>query len=505
MLMFCKKYTSDIKIEKFYLRIAGTSNFKKIPATENSEFYIYKTSLDSLHKSRIADDMAVEFVKKEASDFKKERLQIAPGERIVDWKTGRIKVFREKSRTRLEINEYRKNQNRRLQESRFLHDGEGGLKDIFLMKEKIHKNKFEITLFEIDRSKLCYETCREGAQKIPYLKNKYEFNFDNGDFKCIKESKDILTVKFPEELKKDFLDFRNSWAGRKLSTVCSAKGVKFLKSLCEYPYEPNFSVLKELCQDEGINLGDRCNPNGFKEFCEINEIQNCKTLRKLYVENPVTLLYYFDLQKCGFKDLNIIFNMISSESFKDFYKYENTALIFFMKQALKHRSEKAVWNLFRNIKFHQYARDILRMLLDYWDYISEEIKSKILYEGFTKYNHDILSKAVTRVKDTNIEFKYTKEQMALEDDVMGYKFRLPENSENLKALGDEMNNCVAGYRGRILSKASTIVYAEKDSKKRICIEIINNHIVQSYAPGNQILVGNEKKIMKQWARKKKLI
>lgn len=496
-------FKSNEKIEKYYLRVAGTAKFLKKDVTEKDNFYIFKTNLDS-PGNNIKNDYAVEFAQKGTTAISRNDLQ-AVNEKIIDWRSGKINYANIRRINRQKKFEIVKKQKRMLQEEQFLRDEEGCLKDIFLIKEKIWKNKVEITLFEIDRKKFTSGSCKDGLQKIPYLENKYVFDFNNGKFSYKKESSDILEVLFPEEIEKDVVNVRNGWAGRELTDVCSAKGMVFMKAICQYPYEPNFSLIKAQCSESGLDLGDRCNPNGFNEFCSRYKIQNCKTLRKLYTENPAMLIYFYSVLKCGFKDVNIIFKMIKSEQFQLLFENTNTSFLFFMKYALKYRSEKSVWNLFLNIKSYQEANDIMHMFLEYSEYLPSEIKNRLVYEGFTKYNHDVLAKNITHLNEKKIEFKYTMSQLELEDEVMGYKFKLPENTQKLKELGDEMNNCVAGYRGRILAQSSTIVYAEKDSKKRICIEIRNNHVIQSFAPGNHLLAGIEKKVLNQWKEKKNLV
>lgn len=70
-----------------------------------------------------------------------------------------------------------------------------------------------------------------------------------------------------------------------------------------------------------------------------------------------------------------------------------------------------------------------------------------------------------------IPFAYTESQIALQGNVDGYDFRLPETEAALYDLSDNLHNCVWSYGKLVRSNKSTIVAVLKGKKPLVCIEL----------------------------------
>lgn len=190
-----------------------------------------------------------------------------------------------------------------------------------------------------------------------------------------------------------------------------------------------------------------------------------------------------------------------------YYDYINV-LKFFCDVSLPLRGEKATYlALAKNKSLDKNtALDTLRMFEQSYEFLSESEKKKILQEGCTKYNHDMLVRIINHNKNKNVEFTLTKEQLSLEDDIDGYTFRLPKDYHSLLDLGSIMNNCVASYKDRVIANTSTIISVAKADDFCACIEIIEkNHVIQNLGKHNEMLNGEVSTVVSKWMEKHELV
>ncbi|WP_242457166.1 PcfJ domain-containing protein [Treponema zioleckii] len=138
------------------------------------------------------------------------------------------------------------------------------------------------------------------------------------------------------------------------------------------------------------------------------------------------------------------------------------------------------------------------MFRKYFRYVPEELRKDILEDGFTRFNHDALSKISYSAENRKITFKYTGEQKNLEDDIDGYSFRLPKTNVQMSEIGTALHNCVASYAESVRQKECTIVYATKDGDYKICIEVNENKILQERIDRNAEPTAEEKSVLKKW-------
>ena len=179
------------------------------------------------------------------------------------------------------------------------------------------------------------------------------------------------------------------------------------------------------------------------------------------------------------------------------------SLAFFCQYSIKKRGQKATMNtiLRKTSDFedlNDYLYDGLDMFSRYFKHIPETLKTDILTDGFTQFNHDALANTAYRYENKNITFTYTDEQKKLEDDIDGYCFRLPENSYELCEIGTSLHNCVATYASSVKDKACTIVYATKDDKYEICIEVRKNEVWQQRMDHNKNPDKEQQEVLSKW-------
>ena len=107
--------------------------------------------------------------------------------------------------------------------------------------------------------------------------------------------------------------------------------------------------------------------------------------------------------------------------------------------------------------------------------IDTEIEKKILSEGLSAFNHNLLVN-VQLVKQFSVwlnnnhilnkDINYTESERALEWEDGGYAFHLVETPAKLFMLGQALHNCVGGYIKRILASECLIFYGAKNGEIR---------------------------------------
>lgn len=254
------------------------------------------------------------------------------------------------------------------------------------------------------------------------------------------------------------------------------------------------------------------------KFLQKAHIKNYRILKKEYAENPLSLLTFRRLKDAGFRDLNLYNKVIQNQDFlEEINNAPRKALIFFLRYSLKHRSEIATLNTFLKTKegfnnnenaevmdFYLDKYDAMEMFQKYFRHIPAQLRKDILKDGFTLFNHDALANLTYKVKNKKITFKYSQAQRALEDDIDGYSFRLPQNSFQLCEIGTALHNCVASYAENISKNESTIIYVTKEDKYQLCIEVRGDEIIQERADRNAAPSSEEKLILQKWHERHKL-
>ena len=186
---------------------------------------------------------------------------------------------------------------------------------------------------------------------------------------------------------------------------------------------------------------------------------------------------------------------------------------------LDKRSERAVWSVIkRNVKSYgeNHLCDIKDAAAIYFNVksnIDAEIEKKILSEGLSAFNHNLLVN-VQLVKQFSVWLKnnhilnkdidYTESERALEWEEGGYAFRLVETPAKLFMLGQVLHNCVGGYIKRILSRQCLILYGAKNGEIRLCVEVRSRDVHQCRANMNRDPTGEDWEAFCEWKKEKRL-
>ena len=277
--------------------------------------------------------------------------------------------------------------------------------------------------------------------------------------------------------------------------------------ITKIPYEPNLCHV--LFSEDYGTFGKkitykRKNSKILNRFLRKNKIHGYRLLRKLYSEYPEVLLVYMRLKNCGFKDINLYNKVFSNLTYVNILlNYDYEPLIFFARYCISKRSEIPTLNLLlkqseREIRNFYNVADGMYMFMEYFKHIPETLRRDIIYQGFTEFNHDALTNISYRVRHPNIVFTYSEKQRKLEDKVGDYTFRLPVDSNQLCDIGTCLHNCVASYDKSVKDKKCTIVYAMKDEKYKICIEVVGNTVNQEREDHNKNPDPEMRKILREW-------
>ena len=278
------------------------------------------------------------------------------------------------------------------------------------------------------------------------------------------------------------------------------------------PCEPKLFVVLKNKEFDSLNIRfkyERTDTEVLNKFLRKTHINGYRILRKVYADSPLILLTYRRLHDAGFRDVNLYNRVIQNGEYYNFIDILPRAdFIFFSNYCIKHRGENATLNLLlkqvdqENSEYDDFAfldhADTLTMFHKYFRHIPKQLKKDILKDGFTQFNHDALSNLSYRLSTKRIIFNYSEDEKKLEDDIDGYSFRLPQNSNQLCEIGTSLHNCVASYADQVSKKECTIIYVTKNDEYKICIEVRGKEILQERVDRNVSPNEEEKIILQKW-------
>ena len=324
--------------------------------------------------------------------------------------------------------------------------------------------------------------------------------------------------------------------GIKPSVLCQIKNKYTVLGYMERPFDPNIVFLKTffkyfLSRDSYYifdEIFSREEKNNYKVMCDLLEIKPPKSLRKAYAFNPYAIVWYMIFKQWGIKDINYMHKFfyldecIASMQLNRFYYDKETKHVarerwdsarrwevveFYCKWLLEQKGEKKMlkwlYSVSENIILNQLQWDILFSFRDYYNNLSEEVKTRLLRDGLTDYVHDAISVEVTALSERweSTKIKYNKVEQGYACKINGYEFRLLPNTNMLSKLGAAFNNCVASYRYSIMRHESVIIYVMNDKDYLACIELQNeNHIVQALGKYNFPLSKEVNDVCYYWAQ-----
>lgn len=292
---------------------------------------------------------------------------------------------------------------------------------------------------------------------------------------------------------------------------------KKLQALTYYPYEPclYFAINLDINQEEEKNPHEKkyhFDPNCYQNYCNSLGFSSFKTLKKMFYKDQAVLINYKELLYTGFKDINLITQILKTENL-EFFLHQNLENIkFFTDWVIPLKGEKSTWRLLeKGFETNEYRsrfgsiHDSLYMFRTYFNNLDYEVRRSILKDGFTKYNHDLLSNISRKVKEENADFVYTEHEKSLEDEIDDYSFKLPKDYYQLVDVATTLHNCAASYKHRILDKKTLVIYAAKNNKYTLCIEVRGNVIHQQRADRNSTPIGEDYDVLKKWRSKHNLL
>ena len=379
-----------------------------------------------------------------------------------------------------------------------LMDKNGDSKDVFYIRASFDwtKMSFEIETKNIIRLDYYAE------DTVPQIETRcQQFYFEEGS--VIAKEKGELKIEFPKKefafiLKKVF-EMRDLWNGMKLNAESRLHGYDNFRAIVQFPYEPDISEIVQYLREQNINLIlDRKNPYIFDELCSKLNIQNFRGLRKLFLKNPLIVAKSWILESGGIHNKDILKRLLDAEELDWMLEYNESA-VFFLKEALKRKNEAAVCSLLlreSNVDF----KDCIEMFFYYYSLIDEEFVTKILEEGFTAYNHDVLAKISRQADVKNQKIHFTAQEKKFNCKVKGYSFCLLKTTDEIKWLGFIFKNCVASYAKNALRKKCTIIYAKKGDNYEMCIEVRHGTVMQARQKYNAPITTQQKSILFNWMK-----
>ena len=252
---------------------------------------------------------------------------------------------------------------------------------------------------------------------------------------------------------------------------------------------------------------DRTDSRIFLRFCRTFRIHDCPTVRRAFNDRPASLFTYIRIKAAGFRDINLYRRVLqNSRTSYLFDEFEKKDLVFFVRWSIELRGEVCTMNtLLKDGQTNILMRnDAMEMFRRYFPHIPQTLKKEILHEGFTERIHDALASLSYRMKHKNVRFAYSAAQLALQDSIDGYEFRLPADSSELCEIGIELHNCVATYIERIAQHKCTVIYAQTGGRRRLCIEVRGNEIYQERADHNTKPDGTENAVLARWQERHRL-
>lgn len=386
-----------------------------------------------------------------------------------------------------------------------VYDDKGDSKDFISARLFLDWDKLEF----LAEAKFLSRSGFDDAQTRPILHTIRErFNFKTG--KAVSEENDYCSSEQPAFSKEVYSaimekvhQMREKWAGKKLGLVCTAKDFDAFEWIVRNPYEPNITRVIDLLPQDVSEKIRRENPLSFSEFCSENGIQNTKSLRKDFAQDPVSLVKSYLFVKAGFKDVNILSRMMTAKELAFITECQDS-FIYFASEALKTRSEKSVCNILLKEK-EFFMQDTINMLFTYREFVGEDLRQELFESGFTEYVHDTLSKISRAQNSKNVKISYEGFEKKYACKIDGYSFHLPKTTWEIRQLGSIFHNCVAGYAGDALGKRCVIAYMKKDESYELCIEIKKNEVKQAFRGYNSLMTEEQQVPFQKWLDKNRLI
>lgn len=343
-------------------------------------------------------------------------------------------------------------------------------------------------------------------------------------------------ISFMQESVRQGVGFRPTCPG-------NIHGLRHMLAFCYRPLDLNIYLFRNVIGETYEQLFPRNQRENYRSLCQFLRLEHPpKSLRKAYQDFPENLVAFVLLRQFGFRDINIIRRFFYRENLFGFRllklvynsesrrmedvsrQHSNPYLIWlerFCRWFLRHRTERHLAEYLRPLvtgEWNYSAADILRMFmyanLDRNETaLQPDTLRRLLRERFTRRLHDAMVRELAAIlpRDErawqdriNMALHYTESEQDYVDSIDGYRFMLPQDTDELWGYGEAFHNCVASYRNDVIAKRSLILAMKRDDKYIACIEVRQCRVVQAKGPCNQRLSVEVRAILRKWADKKKI-
>lgn len=356
------------------------------------------------------------------------------------------------------------------------------------------------------------------------------------------------SVEIPTVVTEAAISFMQEYAKREFGfrPTCPGNihGLRHMIAFCHRPLNLTIHLFRNVIGETYEQLFPRDQRDNYRPLCRFLQLEHPpKSLRKAYHDFPENLVAFVLLRQLGFRDINIIRRFFQREELfglrllKLSYNPEIQRLVDtsrqhwipylvwlerFCRWFLRQRAEAQLAECLRPLvagNWGQETIDILRMFvhtnLDRIEGVPQlDTLRTLLRRGLTHQVHDAIAQEVENLmrRDlhswqniTNTVIEYTsKEKGCFADNIDGYQFLLPKDTNELHNYGKSFHNCVASYCDDVVAKRTLILAMKREEKFIACIEVRQYRVVQALGPCNQILPSEVRDVLRKWAEKKKI-
>lgn len=189
-----------------------------------------------------------------------------------------------------------------------------------------------------------------------------------------------------------------------------------------------------------------------------------------------------------------------------------------LKKEFNLSSEKALNTLLKGLNANIGTRefwDTIYMFQNNWNRFDKDatVIREFLKRGVCTATHDLLSIEISNLGKPNIVFENITDKQrkrfecAIRVSDRIYYFKLAEDSNRLRKIGDTLKICVgsAGYDEKVLKGKCLIAFVETDAQYVGCIEIRQEQIVhQARTYCNHAFAGELEQVFEAWLKHSKL-
>lgn len=274
---------------------------------------------------------------------------------------------------------------------------------------------------------------------------------------------------------------------RKLGHYLVYRQFKYITLVTKIPQLQNYDIkqvmkFQEACNESLIrNIFQNIKPDDnitifFNKLFSNIKLPNVKILRKLMINDMRNISHIYNLRKIGFKDVNIIKNLLCNIWGEILISDYVEGMPIFTKDMIKAKGEynayqKIKADMEKNIYIYKYV-DIEMMYVRIKNLNIENNEAfTYSFSGNLQEIHDELALIFPKITQKNIPIKYNDSDDILIQSINDYEYNLPQDTHTLIDIGNEMGICVGSYDKRALNRECIIVSVKHNNKYVGCIEL----------------------------------